>query len=281
MAYAGIVPHALRRTKDLGNLKISDLIWPLGAPEHLDFVKQLSSDDHIATYPYSKTLLRRNHGISCNVNLILVEPKAIHGLYYTLLPLFKNNFHMVFSRYESLVKQSNNLFYIQPARSSLSFEEVESIEPNKYGISLIASKKKQTKGHKLRHKLIEKIKSNDLPVEILGRGYAPFEKATEALAPYKYSVVIENAQEENYFTEKLIDCLLNRTIPIYWGTSDINKFFDTSNWLIFNSAEEGLKRLEEALKDHQVNDDLLGKNYQQALEYMSPDAKYASAMLKN
>ena len=188
---------------------------------------------------------------------------------------------MVFSRYESHVKQTHNLFYIQPARSSLKLEDVDSLEPNKKGISLIASKKKQTKGHKLRHKLIEKIKSNDLPVEILGRGYAPFEKATDALAPYKYSVVIENAQEENYFTEKLIDCLLNRTVPIYWGTSDIDKFFDTSNWLIFKSVEEGLKRIEEAIQGHQTNDDLIEKNYQQALEYMSPDAKYASAMLEN
>lgn len=46
-----------------------------------------------------------------------------------------------------------------------------------------------------------------------------------------YSVAIESSGELNYFTEKLIDCLITKTIPIYWGCPNISDFFDTSYWI--------------------------------------------------
>ncbi len=46
-----------------------------------------------------------------------------------------------------------------------------------------------------------------------------------------YSVAVESASETNYFTEKLIDCLITKTIPIYWGCPNISDFFDTSYWI--------------------------------------------------
>lgn len=279
MNFAGIVPHKLRQTKDLGGLKIQDLIWPFGAPHNIEYVRDLSKNDHIAIYPYSKTILRRDHGVNCHVSLIFAEPKAIQGLYYRLIPIFKNNYTHIFTRYHSLSKRIKNAVPLQVARSSLTLNDLPSSPPSKKGISLIASKKKQTTGHKLRHKLIEEIRKLDLPVDILGRGYAPFDKATEALSPYEYSVVIENAQEENYFTEKILDCLLNKTVPIYWGSEDINHYFNTTNWLIFNNKNEGIKQIQQALTNHRIDNELVEYNYQQALSFLSPDDKYAEVML--
>jgi len=46
-----------------------------------------------------------------------------------------------------------------------------------------------------------------------------------------YSVVVESTQETHYFTEKLIDCLITKTIPFYWGCPNISDFFDTSYWI--------------------------------------------------
>ena len=46
-----------------------------------------------------------------------------------------------------------------------------------------------------------------------------------------YSVVVESSSEPNYFSEKLIDCLITKTIPIYWGCPNISDFFDTSYWI--------------------------------------------------
>jgi hypothetical protein len=52
---------------------------------------------------------------------------------------------------------------------------------------------------------------------------------------YQFSLVIENSRQKNYFTEKLIDCLITKTIPIYWGCPNISDWFDTRGWIILES----------------------------------------------
>ena len=64
-------------------------------------------------------------------------------------------------------------------------------------------------------------------MDVMGGGYDPFERKSDGLAPYRYSVVIENVQERNYFSEKLIDALLCDTVPIYWGCPNLGDFIDT------------------------------------------------------
>lgn len=58
---------------------------------------------------------------------------------------------------------------------------------------------------------------------------------------FQFSIVLENSQQENYFTEKIIDCLLTKTIPIYWGCPNISDFFDTTGWLFFQDFESLLQ----------------------------------------
>lgn len=71
-----------------------------------------------------------------------------------------------------------------------------------------------------------------------GRGYAPFEDKQDGLAPYKFSVVIENTQEPNYFTEKIVDAVLCETVPIYWGCPNIAEFFDPARIIKCENAQQ-------------------------------------------
>lgn len=66
---------------------------------------------------------------------------------------------------------------------------------------------------------------------------------------YQFSLIIENCSEKNYFTEKLIDCLITKTIPIYYGCPNISDFFDTEGWIILSSKSmiERLRELESKL----------------------------------
>jgi hypothetical protein len=57
---------------------------------------------------------------------------------------------------------------------------------------------------------------------------------------YQYSLVIENSSQTHYFTEKLIDCLITKTIPIYYGCPNIADYFDTTGWILLtNPTPEG------------------------------------------
>ena len=60
----------------------------------------------------------------------------------------------------------------------------------------------------------------------MGRGYKPFELKQDGLLAYHYSVVIENVSESDYFTEKLLDCMLCGTLPIYYGPKNIGEYFN-------------------------------------------------------
>ena len=45
------------------------------------------------------------------------------------------------------------------------------------------------------------------------------------LESFHFSMAIENSREDNYFSEKLTDCFLMDTMPIYYGCPNIKDFF--------------------------------------------------------
>jgi len=50
------------------------------------------------------------------------------------------------------------------------------------------------------------------------------------LIDYEYSIVLENSQEKNYWTEKLADAYLSWCIPLYWGCPNINEYFPEGSY---------------------------------------------------
>jgi len=84
------------------------------------------------------------------------------------------------------------------------------------GVSLIASAKDTMPGHKLRHEVAAAFGDR---VDVMGGGYRPIASKLEGLAPYRYSIVIENCRDKGWFTEKLLDCFACGTVPVYWGTN--------------------------------------------------------------
>lgn len=50
----------------------------------------------------------------------------------------------------------------------------------------------------------------------------------DGLLPYRYSIVLENSEQKNYWTEKLADAVLAWCFPVYLGCPNIDDFFDNS-----------------------------------------------------
>jgi hypothetical protein len=84
----------------------------------------------------------------------------------------------------------------------------------------------------------------------------------------KFSIAIENNKEKWYFSEKLIDCLITKTIPIYWGCSDIERFFDTRGIIVFDNPEDFFEKIKN-ITDKTYEDMLpyIEINYNLAKEY--------------
>jgi hypothetical protein len=80
--------------------------------------------------------------------------------------------------------------------------------------------------------------AKETSVPCYGKGIAPFESKRGVLEPFRFAIVMENASSNYYFTEKLVDCLLLRTIPIYYGCPDIHHVFDPRGLLQFKTLAE-------------------------------------------
>jgi len=153
-------------------------------------------------------------------------------------------------------------------------------------ISTIAGWKTWTDGHIFRRDLYFKQKSINLPIVWYRSGAGDIlpeinsnpilnecrSGKSEMFLDYQYSLVIENNRTANYFTEKLIDCLMTKTIPIYWGCTNIEKWFDTTGWIILETKD--VNELLEKCKTLPVyldNLEVINKNHETAKQYLSQE----------
>ncbi|WP_120500359.1 glycosyltransferase family 10 [Roseovarius sp. EL26] len=222
-----------------GNFPLERLEWPLGEPEDISgkTLCDLGADDHLLMLPQDLVHFRPGFGIRAKVSLLVMEPKAIHSKHMTMLRWSHRRFYKVLSCNEDLLARiPNGVFF--PAGDTWA-ENWRTVDCTKTRMcSLIASDKRSQEGHKLRHETVEWIQEQGLDVDVMGRGYTPFYHKSDGLAPYHFSVVIENVRERNYFTEKLIDAILCKTVPIYWGCPNIEDFFDPAAMIICQTAAE-------------------------------------------
>lgn len=56
----------------------------------------------------------------------------------------------------------------------------------------------------------------------------------------QFHIVIENKSIKNMFTEKLIDCFQTKTVPIYYGATNIADFFNPDGILQFNNIDHAI-----------------------------------------
>jgi hypothetical protein len=85
----------------------------------------------------------------------------------------------------------------------------------------------------------------------------------------QYSIVIENSRQENYFTEKLLDCLLTRTIPIYYGCPNIQEYFDTTGWIFIDSPDQAIQAINALTPDlYATHEETITRNVEKAREYV-------------
>lgn len=238
MSEVAILPYGMKAGIKLAKVPLSELRWPLGAPDDLSgFLGDLGPDDHLIVYPSSCLYYLPRFGVRCKVSVMIVEPAAVHSRHMFLMRFFYRRFHKVLTADRALLDAiPNGGFFVV---GSTWVPEWRSTDLTKHKqLSLIASARRHLPGHRLRHEVVDWLREQGIEADILGRGYKPFEHKSDGLAPYRYSIVIENIQEDGYFSEKLVDALLCRTVPIYWGSPRIGDFFDLDGMLICNSLDD-------------------------------------------
>ncbi len=143
---------------------------------------------------------------------------------------------------------SNHTFYQNDKFNNLSFDNRKKICIFVSSIFHPNNPKWTNHNYLKRHKLIQQILNSDLEIDIYGRGWdikderykgSPINKH-EILKNYQYSIAIENVCEQNYISEKFFDCILNDTMPIYYGCPNINDVFDENCYIPLKIENESI-----------------------------------------
>ena len=132
---------------------------------------------------------------------------------------------------------------------------VFSMRTKRFAASFVCGDKNISKGHRLRRLVFDRrtdISNVGADVFVSGArrvgndcwwGDCPVlpspPVAKLLLFDCQFHVAIENTSQYDYFSEKIIDCFLTRTIPIYWGCPNISGYFDSSGIISISDEEDG------------------------------------------
>lgn len=196
---------------------------------------------------------------------LLLEPPSVKGEQYQPELSIYSKFYLVLSFCRNFCSALKNGSFYALGGTWIEPHDWKLWDKN-YNVSLIASSKNQTIGHKFRH-LIRDQFSDKIDL-VCGRGINPIPYKLQALAPFRYSIIVENGKYDAYFSEKIIDCFLTGTIPIYWGCPSIDEFFISEGLIKFDSIEDLsniLKNISE--KDYKKRYEAIELNFHKAIDY--------------
>ena len=138
-------------------------------------------------------------------------------------------------------------------------------------VSFLTSDKSWAPGHKIRQAVYEYLKDkeeiNNFSIRSI-RTPPRIDSKELIFKNAKFSIIIENESTPNWITEKLIDCFITKTVPIYWGAPNVGDYFDDSGVLTFSSLEDLEKILNTITPDkYKELEEVIDKNYNLSLNY--------------
>ena len=106
-------------------------------------------------------------------------------------------------------------------------------------VSMIASNKGYTEGHRRRLRVVEAFVDKFGQDDLYGWGLThelPLKEKSTGLKDYMFSFACENANYPTYFTEKLTDCFACGTIPVYYGSAGVAQYFNPEGIIFLEGA---------------------------------------------
>lgn len=276
-----IVPYGMRPDKAFLERSLNELDWPLGRPQALGEgrIRDLRPQDHLVFYPSSGLWLRAFRGLRAQISLMIVEPAAIHARHMRLARIFSRRFACILTCNPDLLRRIPNSGFLALGTSWVKNWQTLDLTKTEH-MSLIASNKRDQVGHRLRHDVAAWAQDAQPDVTLMGRAFRPFDEKSEGLAPFRYSVIIENVREPSYFTEKLIDAMLCKTVPIYWGAPDIGSYFNADGLIQCSDLEALRSAISDASEaDYATRLEALAENQARAADYIDLHGRAARALV--
>lgn len=208
--------------------------------------------------------------------LLLLEPEEILASSAQTIQTHEM-FEYIFTHNEEVLKNCPNARLFEFGTTwikNYNFPEKE------FSVSTLVGGKTMAPGHFLRHKLWYKEDKIRIPTKFYFSGnYSGnienynnnpiLGDKKDPLFNSQFHIVIENTSRKHWFTEKLIDCLQTKSIPIYWGCPNIDEYFNTKGMFIVNDVKDIINvcnNINENTYDEMIS--YVEENYERSKEFL-------------
>jgi hypothetical protein len=174
----------------------------------------------------------------------------------------QNNFDLILSWREDVLNNCTNAEKFLFGDRTIVDDKLQLDKQNI--ITYLTSSKNFTEGHNFRQKIFNFFDKHDFDGDYQISIYKSPPRIDKEIIfnNAKFSIIVENSRQKNYFSEKLIDCLSSKTIPIYWGCPNIFDYFPQGSIITFDTLDELVNIISDLDKDYYENNyDIVEKNY--------------------
>ena len=247
------------------NLFCGDNLEPsssaLNATKHVEWVYDGSGEVNI--YVSQRALDALNDTSGKPTYIWLLESKQIIPQYYQWII---DNYEFVTSRVDGIFSCDKELCAKYPKISYSLINAAPWVQDRKVHektklVSMIASNKRMCEGHARRLQFVDKFRDK---LDFYGRGFNEISCKEDGLRDYMFSVGIENAVYDTYFTEKLTDCFACGTIPIFYGCKGVTEYFNEDG-IIFLDDDFDLSTLTKDL--YYCKMDVIKDNFERSINF--------------
>jgi hypothetical protein len=187
---------------------------------------------------------------------------------------FSDRFNLIMTCDESLLDLPNARLFVGGSSWVYPWQP----ESKEFSVSFLCTNNSFLPGYLIRHQLWHYQNHVSIPKKFWSSRWRPVDNnrlipersdgLNEKVALFysMFSVCPENTTQKNYFTEKILDCFVTKTVPVYWGCPNIGDYFDTRGIIQINGIEDLITKL----------NNLTPETYQEMLPYIESNYNIAS-----
>jgi len=214
--------------------------------KHFDetvFQEKLQHLQHLDFSLFVEDIPQNQEDLS-SINIIAFqEPNEYFGLHDWVIQN-KDLFSVILTWDDKVLNNCDNALLLPFGHTWLKPDQYEKEHIKEFKLAHLQGKLLKTYGHSLRHEITARVDELKIPTKFY-ETYGDRNNIEDArvgkefiFSDSQFGVVIENVSHRNYFSEKILDCFLLKTIPIYWGCSNIGDFFDIDGILVVSNIDD-------------------------------------------
>jgi hypothetical protein len=249
-----------------------------------DLDVNIESDKNIELWVDQNPNLEKDPG-TIRIGL-LIEPEEIRRSLG--LVTFLDRFDYILTHNKDIINSRGNAFLYEFGGCWVKDYEFGNKE---FGVSTLIGGKNLAQGHVIRTNLFKRNGEIKIPKDVwVSKNFPPVNPGNHhvltgtksSMFDKQFHIVIENVKRENWFTEKLMDSLYTKTVPIYYGCPNIGDWFDTDGFIVADSVNDIITACNSLTPDtynsmiHAVE-----KNYIECQKYLNCDENIKRSIEKN